>query len=637
MRFHARDWQAYRDVNRAFADKILEIARPGDRVWVHDYHLMLLPKLLADADLGLKIAYFHHIPFPSSEIFRTLPCRTELLHGLLGASYVAFHTHDYARHFMSAVARTLGYETDVDRIHTPQRIVKAAAHPLGIDFEAAAAAPLPSPDDPPKPAALTYLGIDRLDYTKGIPERLAAFRDLLREHADLRGKATFLQLCVPSRPDVASYGHLKNTVDRLVGQINGEFGAPGYTPVQYFFRSLPADDVKKLYRMADVAVVTPLRDGLNLVCKEYVAARDDDDGVLILSEFAGAASEMGEALIVNPFDVKALSDAMATAARMPQIERRRRMMLLRARVKERDNRAWARTFISAWRRTEASVASSGERLAGQSLAALLKACAKGERAFLFIDNDGTMTPIASRPELAVPPPDMLALLAELSDVPGLITTIVTGRPRTYCDQYFGGLPVAVMAEHGVFYKPLGGPSWEPQIGSEDLQRRMLEMMPLLRHYTDCLPGSHIEIKESAVVWHYRQANPDMGPYLARELSGALHQLLASTSLAVHQGLKVVEIRPANAHKGVAVDLTLSRYGATADEPIITVGDDTTDDDMHRAHPDRNLSVHVGRPSPFARYYVRGPNEVKQLVASVIACRRGDHLATAATALERQGH
>ena len=648
MKFVPEEWRSYRAVNERFADTVLSLAEPGDRVWVHDYQLMLLPRMLRQAKRQLRIAYFHHIPFPSSEMFRIIPHRDDILEGLLGAEYIGFHTYDYVRHFVSAVARVLGNDIHVDEVHHDNRLIKVAAHPLGINFSqfaameeeatqpptGAASSLKTGRDDQPSTDSLAdslghtqtdrpkvFLGIDRLDYTKGITERLTAFREFLRTNESYVGRVTLVQLCVPSRAEIQTYGNLKAAVERLVGQINGEFGLPGYTPVQYLYRSMPLQDVINLYRSSDVALVTPLRDGLNLVCKEYCAARVDDDGVLVLSEFAGAATEMGEAIKANPYDVQGLALAMERAITMAPSERRRRMQLLRERVKENDNMTWATNFIEAWDRSHSSSEPRSRPLEGDIRSEVLTRLSNCRRLFLFLDHDGTLTPLAGRPELAIPSRDSRGLLERLQVVKNLDLTLVTGRPRDFCEEYFTNLGINVVAEHGAFIKEGSAESWHGQLGAEEFEDLKPELLKLLGMYARFVPGSHVEVKETSLVWHYRQAEPVFAESQAKELSESLQSMLGKTSLSVFSGKKTIEIRQVFANKGYAVEHFLEQGEYDENQDVMcTVGDDTTDEDMHRVHHEQNISIHVGRPNIFAKYMLSSPADVAAFLGELIALR-----------------
>ena len=314
-------WGTYRDVNKIFCDEILKIANPEDTIWIHDYQLMLLPQLIREKLPEATIGFFLHIPFPSFEIFRLLPWRNEVLNGILGADIVGFHTYDYARHFLSSVMRLLGHDQTFNNITIDDRIVKVESFPMGIDYEKFANAD--NKKEIKKEIAKiskkigdrkNILSIDRLDYYKGIPQRLKAFDIFLEKYPEYRGKISLILVVVPSRSKITQYRELKIEIDELVGRINGKYAAIGYTPIFYFYRSLPFEKMSAIYSIADVALVTPFRDGMNLIAKEYVASKKNSKGVLILSEMAGAAQELGDAIIINPNDINEIVNALHTAS-----------------------------------------------------------------------------------------------------------------------------------------------------------------------------------------------------------------------------------------------------------------------------------------------------------------------------------
>jgi trehalose 6-phosphate synthase/phosphatase len=348
----ATGWDAYRQVNEAFAEVVAREYREGDTLWIHDYQLMLLPEMLRRRLPAARIGFFLHIPFPSSEVFRILPWRSEILNGVLGADLVGFHTWSYLRHFLASLLHVQGVESEIDRVRVGDRIVQVGVFPMGVD---AAAFSHTAQSDEVLAALATIrrdaggrqivLGIDRLDYTKGIPRRLVAIERLLGRHPALRDRVRYIQVAVPSRGGVDSYQRFKREVEETVGRINGKVGTLGSTPVHYIYRSVTHTDLVALYRAADVMLVTPLRDGMNLVAKEFVASRVDEAGVLVLSEFAGAAAELDGALTVNPYDVDGVARAVHRALTMPGDESTMRMRGLRQRVAERDVHTWASSFL----------------------------------------------------------------------------------------------------------------------------------------------------------------------------------------------------------------------------------------------------------------------------------------------------
>ncbi|HEY6461338.1 MAG TPA: bifunctional alpha,alpha-trehalose-phosphate synthase (UDP-forming)/trehalose-phosphatase, partial [Polyangiaceae bacterium] len=348
----SQEWNDYRDVNERFAEAAARAWQPGDLVWVHDYQLMLVPQMVRQRVPSARIGFFLHIPFPAAEVLRILPWRQQILEGLLGADLVGFHTFTYRSHFSASLLRILGLPTRGDHVYFDGRDIRLGAFPLGVDAErlgALSADPAVAHDVEAIRAEAggqkMLLGIDRLDYTKGIPRRLLAFERFLERDPAWRGKVRLVQVAVPSRGEVPSYQEFRRTVDELVGRINGAYSTVDWVPIHYVHRSMTEAQVVALYRAADVMLVTPLRDGMNLVAKEFVTCRTDEEGVLVLSELAGAAEEMGEALQVNPYDVEAMAQAYADALTMNEDERRVRMRALRQRIGSGDVHTWARSFI----------------------------------------------------------------------------------------------------------------------------------------------------------------------------------------------------------------------------------------------------------------------------------------------------
>jgi trehalose 6-phosphate synthase/phosphatase len=347
-------WDTYEAVNQRYADAVVEQWKPGDLIWVHDYQLLRAPLLIRRRIPEATIGFFLHIPFPNPEIYFTLPVRHWLMEGLLGADLIGFHTRRWRGHFTAALRRLFGISTDATTLKFPHegRSVGIGVFPMGID--AADFAERATHRDVTvrvleldQPNVRILVGIDRLDYSKGIERRLLAFQRLLTAHPDWRGRIRLVQVAVPSRGQVPAYQRLRKEVERLVGQINGEFGTPSWTPIHYIHRPVSAATLLSLYRAADVMLVTPLRDGMNLVAKEFAASRGDEDGVLILSEFAGAADELVDACIVNPYDVDGVAETIHAALTMDATERRSRMRRLRSQVFGHDVYRWADEFLDA--------------------------------------------------------------------------------------------------------------------------------------------------------------------------------------------------------------------------------------------------------------------------------------------------
>jgi trehalose 6-phosphate synthase/phosphatase len=623
LSFDPEDWQAYLEANRRFRDAVVEAHRPEDLVWVHDYHLMLLPALLREALPDAAIGFFLHIPFPPSDVFRILPHREALLTGLLGADLIAFQTHGDLQHFRSSLLRILGRGSRMDRVAVDDRYARLEALPIGIapaEFTALVDA------DPAARATLeevrrrhagqrVLLAVDRLDYTKGIPQRLRAFRRLLRRAEAWRGRVVLIQVAVPTRERVPRYRELQLEVNQLVGEINGEFATPAWTPVVYIRRGLPRPELAALYAAADVGWVTPLRDGMNLVAKEYVACQRGGDGALLLSEFAGAAAEMGEAFLVNPYDEDRTAATLERVLALPAEERRERMEALRSRVLRNHAMAWAERFLAQLR--EAVGARAQARTTGRApfpLGALLEQYRASRRRLLFLDYDGTLVPYASRPRDAVPPRELRELLARLAGRPQDRVALVSGRPRAVLQRWFGEVPgLWLAAEHGATYRVAGRDDWEtlgPMLPMDWKER----VRPVLEHFVDRTPGSLLEEKEYSLVWHYRMSDPEFGDWLANELVATLEELLAETQLRAVRGQMSVEVKLAWANKGEVVG-RLEGDGFQPDLRL-ALGDDRTDEDLFERLPEDAWTIHVGQGPSRARYLLPGPDAVVRLLEAL---------------------
>jgi trehalose 6-phosphate synthase/phosphatase len=615
-----KDFDAYEAVNAKFAEAVAARYEEGDLVWIHDYQLMLVPQLLRARLPEARIGFFLHIPFPSSEIFRILPQRERILEGLLGADLVGFHTATFVRHFGSAVLRLLGVQTEVDRIRLGDRDVALGVFPMGVD--AALFSELAGTEEVQRRAAehraageRLLVGIDRLDYTKGIPRRLLAYDALLRDHPELRGKIRLVQVAVPSRENVEAYAEYRARVDALVGRIHGEYATPRWSPIHYLHRGLSQPEIVALYRAADALLVTPQRDGMNLVAKEFVASRPDGDGVLVLSELAGAAAELAEAVMVNPYDVERTAAALHRALEMPEEERRTRMAALRERVMGYDVSGWARSFLARLERTPAHAAAGPAFSSAASLRAALDRAAAALHLALLLDYDGTLVPFASTPELAAPGPELLTLLGRLAARPRTEVHLVSGRPRRTMERWFGALDVGLHAEHGVWSRFAGG-GWEGAPLPEMPWRQSVRT--ILRDFAERTPGSLIEEKTAGFAWHYRSADPEYGAVQAKELSLHLSTVLSSVPVEILPGDKVVEVRIHGIHKGRVASQVARR--APEGTVFLALGDDRTDEDLFAALPGGSVAIHVG-PGP-SRAPLRIPDvrAARRLLAAIADAR-----------------
>jgi len=597
-------WQAYERANRTFCDAIVEVWEQGDIIWVHDFHLMLLPRMLRERLPDPTIGFFLHIPFPSIEIFRLLPWRSALVEGVLGSDLIGFHTWEYAAHFLASARFLFGYDSWMGKITAGDRISRVDAFPMGIDYERfAQAAVQPEVDqevtklDDSFKDGKVLLSVDRLDYTKGILRRLEAFDLFLERNPRYREKLTFVLVVVPSRTMVSRYALLKRQIDEMVGAINGKHGSIGWTPVWYMYRSLPFQQLVALYRRADVALITPVRDGMNLVAKEYLASRVDGRGVLILSETAGAAKELGEALTINVNNDEDIVSALETALTMPDAEQGERLRIMQRRLKRYSVQRWAEDFIEALLATSKLQEEMGVRVLGiQTRKKLMKCYRQANRRLLLLDYDGTLVPFASRPSRAVPTQDVLDLLAALCQDSSNDVVLTSGRNRAALDGWFGALPIGMIAEHGVWLRPKGAPEWE-MIESLSAEWKE-EVRPILEVYADRTPGSFVEEKDFSLVWQYRRSDVHLGELRARELVAHLQGLTTNLNLQVLEGSKVVEVKNSGVNKGRAA---LKWLRADNYDFILAIGDDWTDEDMFKAMPEEAWTIKVGLSGTAARY------------------------------------
>ncbi len=621
-------WDGYREVNEIFCKQLEKIIKPGDVVWIHDYQLMLLPKLLRDRfSVDLAIGFFLHIPFPFFEIFRLFPdkWRRAILNGLLGADLIGFHTYDYTQNFHSSVQRLLGFEHDMENILLPNRKVRVDTFPMGIDFEKYNnAAEGERVEKEKKKLKETFggkkviLSIDRLDYTKGIAKRLEGYERFLEDNSQWREKVILDLVVVPSREGVERYQEMKKQIDELVGKINGRFGSTKWTPVVYQYKSLGFEELVALYSLSDVALVTPLRDGMNLVAKEYVACRKDQTGVLVLSETAGTAQELGEATLINPNHIEEISESLEKALPMPLEEQKERMQNMQFRLKNYNVVRWAEDFTGDLLEFKSEEKREREhKFLGATLkGSLAKDFKKAKKKLLLLDYDGTLVPFTEYPSQAQPEREVSDILKKLAKDKKTKVVIISGRDKSTLDKWFKGLFVALVAEHGVWLKDIGG-EWRMIKPLKDEWKETV--IPIVKTYVDRVPGSFLEEKEFVLVWHYRMANPWLARMRAKELTGNLLNLAANMDIQVMQGNKIIEVRNSGANKGDAAMAFLQ--GQTYDF-ILAVGDDTTDEDLFKAMPKDTHTVKVGVGQSSAKYILDSHKEVLAFLRQLATGKNG---------------
>jgi len=576
--FDSDDWRSYEAVNDRFADVATAEAKHDGAgfVWVHDYHLMLAPIRIRTGLPGVGIGFFLHIPFPPYDIFRLLPWDRVLLRGILSAHLVGFHVRSYASNFFDCVERSLGARVDRREglIEYGDQTTRVGMFPIGIDFDRFDSFARGANARPDSSRERVVLGVDRLDYTKGIPERMLAFERMLEDHPEYHERVVLLQHAVPSRSQVAEYRELKREIDGLVGRINGRFATAEWSPIRYLYRSVDQELLCSIYRDADVALVTPLRDGMNLVAKEYVACQVADPGVLILSKLAGSAQTMREALLVNPYDIDGTAEAIHRALEMDESERRSRMAALRKRERRDDIEAWVHSFLAAADDERTEVHPIQDSDFEDWLADFLR----GYGLALFLDYDGTLCSLQEHPSRANLTPSMRTAVEACAARDDTLVAVVSGRALTDVKQKVGHPGIIYAGNHGL---EMEGENI-PHFVHEDLVHYRQRAVELAAELADLeVDGAWTEAKGPTLTYHYRAVPEAQREGLVREAKRIIHE----AGYQARDAHCAVEARPPIGwDKGRAVLHVLrTRYGPAWSERVrvIYIGDDETDEDAFR--------------------------------------------------------
>lgn len=620
VEFDEQTFQSYQEVNQIFATRLLSILQPDDILWIHDYQLMQLPGIIREHRPEATIGFFLHIPFPSFEIFRLLhrPWKEKIIGGMLGADLIGFHTHEYVQHFLKTVQMVYGYDSQFRNILTKERIIKAEMFPLGIDFDK-----FHNANNQPKIIEQRsqiktnfndkkiIFSVDRLDYTKGVTHRLSGFERFLDKNSEWRGKVVFILIIVPSRQIVSKYNERKKLIEERVGRINGKYSSLEWQPIIYRYSNLSFEELCALYQVADVGLITPIRDGMNLVAKEYVASQKDA-GVLILSELAGAANEMGEAILVNPMDKEEVAQSIHTALTMQLPEQRQKIEMLQSRLREYTVNHWVNDFLKQLEETkEYQYSQRTKRITPPLLDNITDRFKKAVKRHLFLDYDGTLVPLTKHPKLAVPDQKLISLLREISSDAKTDTTIISGRDSATLESWFHDLPVNLVAEHGASIR-VKNEQWKHHREIDQSWKPL--MRPTMELYAQRSPGSFLEEKTHTLAWHYRNVDPELGFIRSRELLDNLHHLVRNTPLHIIDGNKVIEIRISGVNKGsVAKQFLENDYY----DFIMAVGDDKTDEDMFKALTDKAVTIKIGTGHTAAQYNLSGQLEVIHLLNQLV--------------------
>lgn len=627
-RFRQRFWAMYQAANQRFANAVLE-ETPGEAlVWVHDYHLALCPRTMRLARPDLFLMHFWHIPWPGWDVFRICPQSAELLDGLLANDLLVFQHPRHAQNFMDCAQQELGAHVNPDEggLEYNGRLITVEAFPVSIDFQTL--------DELARSRATERwiarlrkryrlegrtiaLGVDRLDYTKGIPERLNALEVFFRRFPDYRSRVVFIQKSAPSRTQIKAYRLLQKRVETMIERLNATYGTDEWHPVIHLPRPLPPAGMAALYRMADLCVVSSLQDGMNLVAKEFIASQVNGRGALILSELAGARDELHWALPINPYDTEGFADALMRGLELSAQEKSERMGQLRAYLADHDIYHWIEQHFRTAIRLLAT--RSAIRRLPDSMGEIHQALANGRPLAVLLDFDGTLAPLADRPELVQLPDRMRLLLERIAATPKTLVAVVSGRALTDIRHRIRIEGIVYVGNHGL---EIEGPEWTWTLEQAQHARDTIAgCIDALRRRLRGVPGVWVEDKGLTASVHYR-----LTPYLRiEEVRRAVMEevtRMPQRTVTVHQGKKTLEIRPEVLwDKGSAVRWVLTRlFGEEwpTEVSVIYIGDDRTDEDAFLSLPESAITVKVG-PSTYptaARYTVRDNDEVYQFLLTV---------------------
>lgn len=606
--FNSDYFKAFEDANLRFCDELVKTIKPGDFIWIHDYQLMLLPEMIRQKMPDATIGFFLHIPFPSFEIFRLLPrhWRESVIKGLLGADLIGFHTNDYTQNFIKSVKRTTGYECHQNTIYTPNKLVKADAFPIGIDYDKFHDACLKKSVIAEKQKLKDHLStqklifsVDRLDYSKGLLLKLKGYETFLETYPEWRSNVVFNMVVIPSRDNIEKYKKMKKEIESTVSRINGKFSSLSWQSIIYQYKSLTFNELIALYNLSEVALITPLRDGMNLVAKEYVACQVENEGVLILSEMAGAAAELNEALLINPVDNIEMAEAIFKALEMKSDEKHSRLERMQNRISNYNVFTWAFDFFNQTFETKEAQNSRNVRFINETISSqIISDYKRADRRILFLDYDGTLVPFEKYPELAIINKRTIKIVQRLSENPKNQVVIISGRDRKFLENQFTDLNVILVAEHGYYIKK-GANDWEATMNTDEQWKEAV--LPILNEYVSRCNGTFIEEKTGSIAWHYRNADSDFALLRLHELRDDLAEIIRfKTDLEILEGHKVLEVKSGRYDKGQAANSLMIGQKFSF---IFAAGDDKTDEFLFTALPDSACTIRVGLSPTFAKYNV----------------------------------
>lgn len=664
-RFDRSLWQAYLSVNKIFADKVMEVISPDDDfVWVHDYHLMVLPTFLRKRFNRVKLGFFLHSPFPSSEIYRTLPVRDELLRALLNSDLIGFHTFDYARHFLSCCSRMLGLSYQSKRgyigLEYYGRTVSIKILPVGIHIGQLQSV-LNLSDTEAKVAELrdqfrgqtVVLGVDDMDIFKGISLKLLAMEQLLIQHADKRGKVVLVQIANPARGRGKDVQEVQSETKATVSRINGTFGRQGYKPVVLIDTPLQFFERIAYYVIAECCLVTAVRDGMNLIPYEYIICRQGNEkldetlrlnpstpkkSMLVVSEFIGCSPSLSGAIRVNPWNIDAVAEAMDTALIVSEAEKQMRHEKHYRYVSTHDVAYWARSFLQDLERACRDhvrrrcwgigfglgfrVIALDPNFRKLSVEHIVSSYKRTKSRAILLDYDGAMMLPGSITTTANT--EVVGILNSLCRDPKNVVFLVSGKGRNTLTEWFSACEnLGLAAEHGYFVRTNHEADWETCVSVPDFDWKQIAE-PVMQLYTETTDGSTIETKESALVWSYQYADPDFGSCQAKELLDHLESVLANEPVSVKSGQHIVEVKPQGVNKGIVAEHLLStmRQKGMLPDFVLCIGDDRSDEDMFEVILSARDSLSpvaevfactVGQKPSKAKYYLEDTTEIVRML------------------------
>lgn len=608
--YSLKDFNAYKKVNMKFCNDIIHEINDEDIVWIHDYHLMLLPRYIREKKPNVRIGFFLHTPFPDHEVFRLLPWHKELINGILGADLIGFHNYDYVNAFLRAVRFSTGVINEIDSIRFDGREIRTRAFPIGIetkDFGEDRHGVTEQMNEIRRryKGMKMVFSISRLDYTKGIQNQLESIDKLIEKHKELSGKIVYVLTVVPSREDIEFYKTLKRRIESLVSAINEKHGTEKWKPIEYTYGKLRFSKLLAFYRSAHVLLALPIRDGMNLIAKEYLASRRDNTGTVVISDTAGAAKEFAEAFIVSSNDLKSIVEALYSALRMRKEEQIKGNLEIKSRLKRNDVRYWAETFMKDLTKTQRK--SRTIEMKGYEIGRMVKRYNNAKKRLVLLDFDGTLVKIDYEHEDVKPSAKVIKILRNLVEDNRNSVVLISGRSAQFLEKTFGNMNMMLVAEHGSVYRSTSG-KWIQMVKTRQRWRDIVTDM--LEHYTLRLKGSFIEQKGNTVAWNYGEADQKNATDIANEVTGILTDFLANSELGVLKGKRVIEVRNNNASKNA---FYLSKLEGNGYDFIAAFGDDITDEDMLDSVGKENYSIHVGPEPTKARYSVTSYKQVLSLL------------------------